>query len=272
MSCSNCCFLTCIQISEEAGQMAWYSHLFKNFPEFVVVHTVKGLNTSWKIDEETMETVTEFIFLNSKISAVGDGSHKIKRCLLLGRKAVTNLESSWKSRDITLPTKVRVVQAIVLPLVMYGCESWSIKMAEHQRIDAFELWCWWRFLSVCWTGSEIKPVSPTGNHHWIVTVRNDTESEAPILWPPYGESWLIRMHLNAGKVWKKEEGMTEYETVGWHHTLNGLELEQAPGDGEGQRSLVFCSPWDHKKWTRLLNNKLLFVLLDVFLVSAAFHF
>ena len=122
--------------------MVWYSHLFKDFPEFVVVHTVKGLITSWKIDEETMETVTEFIFLSSKISADGDGSHKIKRCLLLGRKAVTNLESSCKSRDITLPTKVHVVQAIVLPLVMYGCESWSIKMAEHQRIDAFELWCW----------------------------------------------------------------------------------------------------------------------------------
>ena len=155
------------------------------------------------------------IFLSPKITADGDCSHEIKRCLLLGRKAVTNLESIWKSR-ITLPTKVHVVQAIVLPLVMYGCESWSIKMAEHQRIDAFELWCWWRFLSVCWTGSEIKPVSPTGNHHWIVTVRNDTESEALILWPPYGESWLIRIHPNAGKDWRKEEeGMTENETVGW---------------------------------------------------------
>ena len=122
--------------------MVWYSLLFKNFPEFVVVHTVKSIITSWKIDEETTETVTNFIFLSSKITADGDCSHEIKRCLLLGRKAVTNLESSCKNRDITLPTKVRVVQAIVLPLVMYGCESWSIKMAEHQRIDAFELWCW----------------------------------------------------------------------------------------------------------------------------------
>ena len=118
--------------------MVWYSHLFKNFPQFVVVHTVKGLTTSWKIDEETMEIVTDFIFLSSKITTDGDCSHEIKRCLLLGRKAVTNLEIIWKSR-ITLPTKVHVVQAIVLPLVIYGCESWSIKMAEHQRTDAFEL-------------------------------------------------------------------------------------------------------------------------------------
>ena len=110
-------------------------------------------------------------------------------------------------------------------------------MAEHQRIDAFELWCWWRFLSVCWTGSEIKPVSPTGNHHWIVTVRNDTESEAPILWPPYGESWLIRIHPNARKVWKKEGGMTENEMVGWHHQLNRREFEQSPGVGDGQGRL-----------------------------------
>ena len=163
-----------------------------------------------------METVAGIIFLSSKITADGNCSHEIKRCLLLGRKAVTNLESIWKSRDIPLPTKVQAIQAIVLPLAMYGCESWSIKMAEHQRTDAFELWCWWLSLSFSWTGSKVKPVSPTGNHHWIVTVRNDTESETLILWPPYGESWLIRIHPNAGKDWRKEEeGMTENETVGW---------------------------------------------------------
>ena len=114
--------------------MVWYSHLFQNFLEFVVVHTVKGLITSWQIDEETMERVTDFIFLSSKITVDGDCSHEIKRCLLLERKAVTNLDSILKSRDITLPTKVRVVKAMVLPLIIYGCESWTIKKAECQRM------------------------------------------------------------------------------------------------------------------------------------------
>ena len=97
--------------------------------------------TSWEIDGETMETVTDFIFLGSKITADGDCSHKIKRCLLLGRKVMTNLDSIFKSRDITLPTKVLLVKAMVFPVVMYGCESWTVKKAECQRIDAFELWC-----------------------------------------------------------------------------------------------------------------------------------
>ena len=96
---------------------------------------------SWEIDGETMETVSDFIFLGSKITADGDCSHEIQRCLLLGRKALTNLDSILKSRDITLPTKVRLVKAMVFPVIMYGCESWTIKKAEHERIDAFELWC-----------------------------------------------------------------------------------------------------------------------------------
>ena len=100
-----------------------------------------GPSTSWQIDGETMETVSDFIFLGSKITADGDCSHEIKRRLLLGRKAMTNLDSILKSKDITLPTKIRLVKAMVFPVVMYGCESWTIKKAEHQRIDAFELWC-----------------------------------------------------------------------------------------------------------------------------------
>ena len=107
--------------------------------------------TPWQIDGEAMETVTDFIFLGSKITADGDCSHEIKRRLLLGRKAVTNLDSILKSRDITLPTKVHLVKAMVFPVVMYGCESWTIKKAKHQRIDAFELWCWRRLLRVPWT-------------------------------------------------------------------------------------------------------------------------
>ena len=110
-----------------------------------------GSITSWQIDGETMETVTDFSFLGSKITADGDCIHGIKRHLLLGRKAMTTLYRLLKSRDITLPTKVRLVKAMVFPVVMYGCESWTIKKAEHQRIDAFELWCWRRLLRVPWT-------------------------------------------------------------------------------------------------------------------------
>ena len=110
-----------------------------------------GPITSWEIDGETVETVSEFIFLGSKITADGDCSHEIKRQLLLGRKVITSLHSIFKSRDITLPTKVRLVKAMVFPVVMYGCESWTIKKAECRRMGAFELWCWRRLLRVPWT-------------------------------------------------------------------------------------------------------------------------
>ena len=110
-----------------------------------------GSITSWEIDGETVETVSDFIFLGSTITADGDCSHEIKRCLLLGRKVMTNLGNILKSRDITLPTKVHLVKAMVFPVVMYGCESWTVKKAEYRRIDAFELWCWRRLLRVPWT-------------------------------------------------------------------------------------------------------------------------
>ena len=112
-----------------------------------------GPITSWEIDGETVETVSDFVFLGSKITADGDCSHEIKRCLLLGRKAMTNLDSILKS-EITLPTKVHLVKAMVFPVVMYGCESWTVKKAEHRRTDAFELWCWRRLLRVPWTSKE----------------------------------------------------------------------------------------------------------------------
>ena len=120
---------------------------------------VSGPITSWQIDGETMETVTDFIFLGPKITADGDCSHKIKRYLLLGIKTVTNLDSLLKSRNITLPTKVCLVKVMFFPVVMYGCESWTIKKAEHQRIDAFELWCWRSLLRFPWTAS--RPASPS---------------------------------------------------------------------------------------------------------------
>ena len=121
--------------------------------------------TSWQIDRANVEAVTDFIFLGSKITVDGDCSHEIKRRLLLGRKVMTNLDSIFKSRDITLPTKARLVKAMVFPVVMYGCECWTIKKAEHRRIDAFELWCWRRLLRVPWTArrsnqSILKEISP----------------------------------------------------------------------------------------------------------------
>ena len=124
-----------------------------------------GPITSWQIDGETMETVTDFIFWGFKITADGDCSHEIKRRLFLGRKVMTNLDSMLKRRDITLPTKVRLVKAMVFPVVMYGCESWTVKKAKHRRIDAFELWCWRRLLRVPWTvrrsnQSILKEISP----------------------------------------------------------------------------------------------------------------
>ena len=128
-----------------------------------------GPITSWEIDGETVETVSDFIFLSSKITADGDYSYEIKRCLLLGRKVMTNLDSIFKSRDTAFPTKVRLVKAMVFPVVMYGCESWTVKRAESRRIDAFELWCWRRLLRVPWTArrsnqSILKEISP--GVHW----------------------------------------------------------------------------------------------------------
>ena len=122
-----------------------------------------GPITSWEIDGETMETVSDFILGGSKITADGDCSHEIKRHLLIGRKVMTNIDSILKSRDITLLTKVRLVKAMVFPVVMYGCESWTVKKAECGRIDAFELWCWRRLLRVSWTARKIQPVQLKGN-------------------------------------------------------------------------------------------------------------
>ena len=147
-----------------------------------------GPITSWEIDGETVETVSDFICLGSKITADGDCSHEIKRRSLLGRKVMTNLDSIFKSRDITLPTKVRLVKAMVFPLVIYGCESWTVKKAEGRRIDAFELWCWRRLLRVPLDCKEIQPVHPKGDQSWVLFGRNDAKAETPILWPPHAKS------------------------------------------------------------------------------------
>ena len=146
-----------------------------------------------------METVTDFIFLGSIITADGNCSHEIKRCLFLGRKAMTNPDSILKRNGITLLTKVSLVKAMVLPVVMYGCESWSIKKAERWRTDAFELRCWRRLLSPL-DCKEIKPVNTKGNQSWIFIVRTDVEAEAPILWPPDAKNWLTEKTLMLVKI------------------------------------------------------------------------
>ena len=169
---------------------------------------------------------------------------------------MTNPDSILKSRDNILPTKVHLVKATVFPAVMYGCESWTIKKAEGQRIAAFDLWCLEKTLESPLDGKEIKPIKPKGNQSWIFTGR--TDAEAPVLWPPDAKSCLIRTDPDAGKDWRQKKGMTEDEMVGWHHRLNGCEFEQALGDGEGQGSLACCSPWGSKEsdmTERLKNNK-----------------
>ena len=149
-------------------------------------------------------------------------SHEIKRRLLLERNVMTNLDSIFKSRDITLPTKVHLVKAMVFPVVMCGCESWTIKKAECRRIDAFELWCWRRLFESPLDCKEIQPI----NQSSIFIGRTDAESEAPILWPPDGKNWLIWKDPDAGKDWRWEEkGMIEDVMVGWHHQLYGHEFE-----------------------------------------------
>ena len=176
---------------------------------------------------------------------------------------MTNLDSIFKSRDITLPAKVCLVKAMASLVVMYGCESCTIKKAEHWRIDAFEPWCWRRLLRGPLGCKEIQPVNLKGNQSWIFIGRTDAEAEAPTPWPSDAKSWLIAKASDAGKDWRQEgKGMTENNMVGWHHWLSRLEFGQALRDGEGQKILVCCSPWG-RKWsdmTERLNSNNMDVL------------
>ena len=167
-----------------------------------------------------------FIFSVSKITADGDCSHEIKRHLPLGRKAITNLDSILKSRDITLPTMVHLVKATVLPVVMYGCESWIIKKAECWIIDAFELWCWRRLLRVLWTArsnqSTLKEISCEYSLEGLML-----KLKLQILWPTDAKNWLIGKDPDTGKDWRQEEkGTTRDELVGCHHWLKGMSLSK----------------------------------------------
>ena len=163
-----------------------------------------------------------FFFLGSKVTADSDCSHEIKRCLLHGRKAMTNLDSTLKSRDITLSTKVCLVKAMVFPVVMYGCESWDFKESW-----ALKNWCFWtvvleKTLESPLDYKEIQPVHPKREQSWVYIGRTDVDVETPILWPPDVKSWCIWKDPDAGKDWGQEEKRTtEDEMVGWHHRLNG---------------------------------------------------
>ena len=220
-----------------------------------------GPITLWEIDGEKVETVSDFIFLGSKITADGDCSHEIKRRLLLGRKVMTNLDSIFKSRDITLPTKVHLVKAMVFPVVIYGCESWTVKKAESQRIDAFELWCWRRLLRVPWTARKSnQSILKEIDQSWVFFGSNDAKVETPILWPPHVKSWLIGKDSDAGRAWGQEEkGTTEDEMAGWHHGLDGHKFGWTPGAGDRQGGLECCNLWGRKEsdtteqlnWTEL---------------------
>ena len=195
-----------------------------------------------------METVTDFIFLGSKITADGDCSHEIKRCLLLGRKAMKNLDNIWKSRDITLLTKIHLVKA----LFFSSSHIWIWEL-DHKENCELKNWCFWtvvleKTLESPLDCKEIQPVHPKGNQSYIFIGRTDAEAEAPILWPPDVKKWLTEKDPDAGKDWRREEkGMTEDEMVGWHHRLDGHEFEQAPGVGNEQGSLACCSPWGCKE-------------------------
>ena len=203
--------------------------------------------TSWEIDGQQWKQCQAFFWGGSKITADGDWSHEIKKRLLLGRKVMTNLDSIFKSRDITWPIKVHRVKAMVFPVVMYGCESWTVKKAEHRRIDAFNLWCWRRLLRVPWTArssnqSILKEISP--GFLW----KEWAKAESPVLWPPHAKSWLIGKDPDAGMDWGQvEKGTTEDEIAGWHHWFVGHESEWTPGVGDGQRGLVCCDSWGRKE-------------------------
>ena len=197
----------------------------------------------------------DFIFWGSIITADGDCSHEIKRCLFLARKAMTNLDSILKSRDITLPLKFCLIKAMVFPVVMYGCESWH-KTAECQRTDAFELWCWRRFLRVPWTArrsnqSILKEISPEYSLEGLM-LKLKLQYFGHLMQRTDSLEKILMLRKIEGR---EEKVTTENEMVGWHHRLNGHEFEQASGVGNGQGSLVCCSPWGCREtdMTELLN-------------------
>ena len=209
-----------------------------------------------------------------------DCSHEIKRCFLLRRKAMINLDSMLKSRAITLPTKVRIVKAMVFPVVRYGYKRWTIKKSWVQKN-----WCFWtvvleKTLESPLDCKEIQPVHSGGDQPWDFFGRNDVKAETPVLWPPHGKRWLIGKDFEAGRDWGQEEkGTTEDEIAGWHHSLYGHESEWTPGVGDGQGGLVCCDSWGCRKsdtterlnWTEPLTNAISKMTEWFLFISKAIH-
>ena len=206
-----------------------------------------GPITSWEIDGETVVTVSDFIFLGSEITADGDCSHKMKRCLLLGREVMTNLDSILKSRHYFV-NKGPSSQG-------YGFSCGHVWMwdLDYKESWAPKNWCFWtvelaKTLESLLDCKEIQPVHPKGDQSWVFIGRTDVEAETPVLWPPDVKSWLIWKDPDAGKDWGEEEkGMREDEMAGWHHRLDEHEFEWTPGVGDGQGGLACCDSWGRKE-------------------------
>ena len=212
-----------------------------------------GPITSWQIDGETMETVTDFIFWGSQITVDGNCNHLIKRCLLLGRKVMTNLDSILKSRDITLPRKLCIVKAMIFPVVMYACESWTIK-----KSCALKNWCFWtvgleKILESPLGSKEIQPVNPKGNQSWIFIGRIDAEAETPILWPPDVKSWLIWKDPDDGKDWRQEKRGLNGNTDLMDMSLS--KPQELVMDREARRAAVHGSQRVGHNWANELKFK-----------------
>ena len=207
-----------------------------------------NFSCSWQTDGETMKTERDYFLEFQKSLQMVTAAMNLKD-LLLGRKAMINLDSILKSRDITLPTKFHLVKPMIFPVVMYGCESWIIRKAEHWRTDAFELWCWRRLLRVPWTERRsnlfiLKEISPEYSLEGLM-LKLKLQSFGLLMWRTDS---LEKTDPDAGKDWRQEEKRTAKDKMaGWHHWLDGHEFEQAPGVDDGQGSLACCSPWDHKE-------------------------
>ena len=242
---------------DESERGEWKVGLKVNIQKTKII--ASGLITSWEVDGETVEIVSDFIFLCSKITVDGDCSHEIKRCLFLGRKVMSNLDRILKSRDITLLTKVCLVKAMVFPVVMYGCESWTVKKTEHRRIDAFEHWCWRRLLRVPWTARK-------SNQFILKEISLGCSLEGMMLklkLQYFGHLMrrvdsLEKTLMLGGFGGRRRRGRQD-EVAGWHHQLDGPESEWTPGVGDGQGGLACCDSWGWKEldtteqlnWTKL---------------------